>query len=145
MMRNASKVLLSSITPHPVIRYMKKKKTEDAFTLEKMGEKSRLTRKEKRPIDFSQQGIIPLSTPGMAPNEPFKGPPASTKETVFLQRLDGILRTGGLEATGRGQKWGKKKAVEADEEDGDVLHWGCCIKAEGSVVPAPPPNPENGL
>jgi hypothetical protein len=124
---------------------MRKKKTEDALTFEQMGEKSRLTRKEKRPIDFSQQGIIPLSTPGMAPNEPFKGPPASTKETVFLQRLDGILRTGGLEATGRGQNWGKKKAVEADEEDGDVLHWGCCIKAEGSVVPAPPPNPENGL
>jgi hypothetical protein len=81
----------------------------------------------------------------MTPKYPFEGQPTAGKETVFLQRLDGILGTSGLETTGRGQKWGKKKAVEADEEDGNVLHWGSCIKAGGSVVPAPPPNPENGL
>ena len=81
----------------------------------------------------------------MTPKKSLEGPPTSAKETVFLQRLEGILRTRGLEATGLGQKWRKEMAVEADKEDGDVLHWGNSIKTGESVAQVPPSNPENGL
>ena len=61
--------------------------------------------------------VIPMSSPGMTAQDAANGEPQSFERTMFLYRLNGILRTRRGVATGRRGEWRNKLLVKAYGED----------------------------
>lgn len=67
--------------------------------------------------EFSRNGIVPAAAPGMATGDAPDREPETFEESVFFQRLGGIMRTGGCEPAFRSQPGGNDPLVDLYQED----------------------------
>ena len=65
-------------------------------------------------------GVIAAWVPGMAAGDPSSSHPAPLEQTVFLDRLLGVVRAGGLEPAGSAAAR-QRRSVEPDQSDPDAL------------------------
>ena len=77
--------------------------------------------------------VVAAAAPGMAAQQAADGEVKPFQRTVFLDGLDGVLRTGGSETTGRGKKGGDEALVEADGENEQGFH-GLAAECSADVV-----------
>ena len=64
--------------------------------------------------------IKPAGMKGVTLGKADEGHPEPLDKTMFLQRLNGIMRTGGMETTGLPQKGGDAGLIQPDSVDQDT-------------------------
>ena len=68
------------------------------------------------PYERLWHGVVAAASPGVAAQDAAQGQPTALQRAVFLQRLDGVGRTGGREAATGGKEGGNEPPVEKDGE-----------------------------
>lgn len=107
------------------------------YTVRKNGMKNCLGERLSREGGLGD-GVVPMSAPRVAAQDPPDAQPASLEDAMLLDGLQGVLGAGGHKAAGCREKGGNGSLVDPDQKDKDSFQSIRSFVTSGEVlVPAP--------